>query len=74
VAGSFNDWNPERKDFKMHLKGNNIYELEVPKSQFEKGKTYAFKFVINQTSWINTPKYALNTDKTEDNNLTFKIE
>ncbi|MDI9870386.1 serine hydrolase [Flectobacillus roseus] len=74
VAGSFNDWNPERKDFKMHLKGNNIYELEVPKSQFEKGKTYAFKFVINQTSWINTPKYALNTDKTEENNLTFRID
>lgn len=74
VAGSFNDWNPNNKYYQMRSKGNNIYELEVPKSQFEKGKTYAFKFVINQNSWLLTPQNALNTDKTADNNLTFKID
>ncbi len=58
----------------MLSKGKNVYELELPKSQFERGKTYAFKFVINQNSWLLTPPNALNTDKTADNNLTFKID
>lgn len=74
VAGSFNDWNPENITYQMVSKGNNIFELELPKSQFEKGKTYLFKFVINKVGWIMTPQKALNTDKTEDNNLTFKID
>lgn len=74
VAGSFNDWNPDNKDFRMNPKGSHSFELEVPKSLFEKGKTYAFKFVLNKNSWLNTPKYALNTDKTLDNNLTFQVD
>lgn len=74
VAGSFNDWNPNNKAYQMLSKGKNVYELELPKSQFERSKTYAFKFVINQNSWLLTPPNALNTDKTADNNLTFKID
>jgi len=74
VAGSFNDWNPENNSYQLVSKGNNVFELELPKSQFEKGKTYLFKFVINKVGWVMTPKNALNTDKTEDNNLTFKID
>ncbi len=74
VAGSFNNWNPENKSYQMLPKGDNTFELELPKSQFEKGKTYLFKFVINKVGWTMTPKDALNTDNTEDNNLTFKIE
>lgn len=74
VAGSFNDWNPENKTYQMVSKGDNTFELELPKSQFEKGKTYLFKFVINKVGWTMTPKNAINSDKTEDNNLTFKID
>ena len=74
VVGSFNDWNPESKGYEMVSKGSGVYELKLPKSQFEKGKTNEFKFVINKVGWITTPKNALNTDKTENNNLTFKIE
>lgn len=74
VAGSFNDWNPDNKIYQMLPKGNNTFELVLPKSQFEKGKEYKFKFVINKVRWITTPKNALNTDKTEDNNLTFRID
>jgi CubicO group peptidase (beta-lactamase class C family) len=74
VAGSFNDWNSENKTYQMISKGDNIFELELPKSQFEKDKTYFFKFVINKVGWTTTPQNALNVDKTEDNNLTFKID
>ena len=74
VVGSFNDWNPENKSFQMVSKGNNIYELELPKSKFEKEKINEFKFVINKVGWITTPKNALNTGNTENSNLTFKID
>lgn len=74
VAGSFNDWNPENNSYNMISKGNNTFELELPKTQFVKGKTYQFKFVINKMGWTMTPKNVLNTDKTEDNNLTFRID
>jgi CubicO group peptidase (beta-lactamase class C family) len=74
VVGSFNDWNPENKGYQMVLKGNNSYQLELPKSQFEKGKINEFKFVINKVGWTTTPKNALNTDNTENGNLIFKID
>lgn len=74
VVGSFNDWNPENKYYQMIAKGNRTYELELPKSQFERGKTNQFKFVINKVGWVTTPRNALNAENTEDNNLTFKID
>lgn len=74
VVGTFNDWNPESKAYQMVSKGNGTYELELPKSQFEKGKTNEFKFVINKVGWMTTPRHASNTDNTENGNLTFKID
>ncbi len=56
VAGSFNDWNPDNQSFQMLKKDENAFELSVPKSQFEKGKIYTFKFVMNKINWFN---YAL---------------
>ncbi len=74
IAGSFNHWNPEDKSYQMISKGNNTFELELPKSQFENGKEYLFKFVINNTGWVTAPKHALNNDKTSDNNLTLNVK
>lgn len=74
VVGSFNDWNPEHTSYQMISKGNNRFELELPKSQFEKGKTNEFKFVINKVGWMTTPDNALNISNTEENNLTFIID
>lgn len=71
IAGSFNDWNPQNNAYQMVAKGSGTYELKLPKSQFEKGKTNEFKFVINKVGWTTTPKNALNTD---NGNLTFKID
>lgn len=73
VAGNFNDWNPKSKDYQMTKKENNHYELEIPVSKFEKGKTYSFKFVLNNVGWMTTPKRAINVDGTEDNNLTLVL-
>jgi len=72
VAGSFNGWNPGNKEYQMKRKDKNHFELEIPASEFEKGKTYSFKFVLNG-GWMITPKKASNTDGTEDNNLTLKL-
>lgn len=74
VAGSFNDWNSENKSYQLTLKKNNTFELAVPKSQFEKGKTYGFKFVMNKSGWLTIPYNAINTDGYRDNNLTLRID
>lgn len=74
VAGSFNDWNPQNRAYQMISRGDNIFELELPKSQFEKGKIYTFKFVMNKKNWLAAPKNSFNTDQTEDKNLILKID
>ena len=75
VAGSFNDWNPGNTAYRMVLKDRNTFELVLPKSQFEKGKTYEFRFVMNKNGWFTTPYSALNTNgNPNDNNLTLKVE
>jgi len=75
VAGSFNDWNPGNTAYRMVLKDRNTFELVLPKSQFEKGKTYEFRFVMNKNGWFTTPYSALNTNgNPNDNNLTLKVD
>jgi hypothetical protein len=57
----------------MIKRNKNLYELEVPVSRFEKGKTYSFKFVLNKEEWIGASKNASNNDGTKDNNLTLVL-
>ncbi|GAA5083195.1 hypothetical protein GCM10023210_01440 [Chryseobacterium ginsengisoli] len=73
IAGSFNDWNSENKEYQMIQKDKNRFELEVPMSKFEKGKTYSFKFVLNKSGWISAPQRASNADGTLDKNLMLKL-
>ncbi|SHM71048.1 CubicO group peptidase, beta-lactamase class C family [Chryseobacterium carnipullorum] len=73
VAGSFNDWKTDNKNYQLTKKEDNRFELEIPKSRFEKGKTYSFKLVLNGEDWINASGNASNTDGTDDNNLTLKF-
>src|SRR6218665_830107 len=72
VAGTFNDWNANNQSFQMTRKNANTFELAIPKSQFEKGKEYQFKLVINKTRWISAPNFAKNADKSPDQNLILK--
>lgn len=74
VAGSFNNWSPNDKAYEMVLKGDNLYELALPKSIFEKGKIYMFKFLINNAAWVTIPKNALNVKNGEDKNPTLKVK
>lgn len=74
AVGSFNDWNTDNREYQMNLKKNNTFELTVPKSQFEKGKTYQFKFVMNKNGWLSVPYNAINVDGSQDNNLTLRID
>lgn len=73
VAGTFDNWNPEDKNFQMVQKNKNTYELKVPKSQFEKGKTHMFKFVINKTGWVAAPENVINKETEGDKNLILKF-
>ncbi|MCR4029234.1 MULTISPECIES: serine hydrolase [Flavobacterium] len=73
IAGSFNNWNPNDGNFQMSKKNKNTFELVVPKSHFEKGKTHLFKFVINKTGWMEAPKNAINREIDGDQNLMLKI-
>ncbi|CAA7197313.1 serine hydrolase [Chryseobacterium potabilaquae] len=75
VAGTFNDWNPENMAYQMIAKDKNTFELALPKSQFEKGKIYEFRFVMNTNGWFTTPYNALNTNgNPKDNNLIFTVD
>lgn len=72
VAGVFNGWNPSDDNYKMTLKENKIFELRLPKTKFEKGKIYLFKFVMNGTNWLGVPNKTLNID-TDSGNLILKV-
>lgn len=75
VAGSFNDWNPANTMYQMIRKDRDTFELVLPKSQFEKGKTYEFRFVMNKNGWFTTPYSALNTNgNPNDNNMTLRVD
>lgn len=74
IAGSFDNWNPKDKNYKMIRRNKNTFELSVPKSQFEKDKINIFKFVINETGWIQAPKNASNVENGPDKNLILKTE
>ncbi|UHO39067.1 serine hydrolase [Chryseobacterium capnotolerans] len=73
LAGTFNNWNMNDPSYQMTPKKHNVFELAAPKSQFEKGKSYGFKFVMNKSGWLTIPYNAANTDGTQDNNLVLKI-
>ncbi|WP_035643566.1 serine hydrolase [Flavobacterium sp. ASV13] len=73
IAGSFDNWNPDDKNFQMIRKNKNTFELAVPISQFEKNKTHLFKFVINKSGWMEAPKNAINKETEGDQNLILKI-
>jgi hypothetical protein len=73
VAGSFNNWNPKAETYQMHKTADAHYELVVPKTQLEKGKTHFFKFVINGDDWVSPPNFAKNVVIDNGNiNLTVK--
>ncbi|RZJ77397.1 MAG: hypothetical protein EOO47_16930 [Flavobacterium sp.] len=73
IAGSFDNWNTEDKNYQMVRKNKNTFELSVPKKQFEKGKNHFFKFVINKTGWAEAPENAINKEDGGDQNLILKI-
>lgn len=73
IAGSFDGWNPQDKNYQMIKKNKDTYELSVPKNQFEKDKIYLFKFVINNTGWAEAPENAINKENGGDDNLILKI-
>lgn len=74
VAGAFNNWNMNDPSYQMIPKKKNVFEVAVPKSQFEKGKSYGFKFVMNKSGWLTIPNNTANTDGTPDKNFALKID
>ncbi|MBO9584544.1 MAG: serine hydrolase [Flavobacterium sp.] len=73
IAGSFDEWNPNDQNYQMIQKNKNTFELSVPKSKFEKDKTYLFKFVINKTGWMEAPKKVINRENDNNENLILRI-
>jgi hypothetical protein len=73
IAGSQNGWNANDNSYKLKYKNKRIFELIVPKKQFEIGKVYTFKFVMNGDNWLNVPEYALNVEENGYGNLTFVV-
>jgi Glycogen recognition site of AMP-activated protein kinase len=63
VAGSFNEWTPNLTNFTMKKVSDRKFELAVPIAQFEKGKIYQFKFVLDGTNWQDPPFEAKNTSE-----------
>jgi hypothetical protein len=61
IAGSFNGWIPNLTNFTMKKVSDIKFELAVPIAQFEKGKIYQFKFVLDGNNWQDPPFEAKNT-------------
>lgn len=73
VAGSFNSWNPRDQNYQMKKISSNKYELKMPTDKLEVGKTYTFKFVLNNEQWLSPPNFAKNVIlEGEHANLTLK--
>jgi hypothetical protein len=74
VAGSFNNWNPKAEGFKMQ-KVKSYYVLSIPKSEFNQGNKYQFKFVANDNSWLQPPLEAENavSDNSGNKNLVLQL-
>lgn len=51
VVGDFNDWNPEANPMKALKTGGFSTTVEL-----EKGKEYAFRYLVDGTNWVNEPK------------------
>ena len=58
IAGTFNNWNPEKNYFTQTKKGCWEVELDIPVGR------HLYKFVIDETDWILDP---LNPSISEDN-------
>lgn len=75
VAGEFNNWNPKAEGFKLNKIGENIYKLTVKAENLGKrGEKKQFKFVVNETFWIEPAKQALNVIKDAQGNVNLVIE
>ena len=62
IAGSFSNWNPKDEKFALKKISDWQYELSIPKTNFEKGKIYQFKFVLNENQWMTAPYTAKNIE------------
>jgi Predicted Zn-dependent protease (DUF2268) len=74
LAGTFNGWNPKDDKLMLTFVKDRKYEIMLPKSKFEKGKTYAFKFVINGSNWQGAPETAKNIEDENNRNITLVVE
>jgi Predicted Zn-dependent protease (DUF2268) len=74
LAGTFNGWNPKDDKLMLTFVKDRKYELTLPKSKFEKGKTYAFKFVVNGSNWQGAPETAKNIEDENNRNITLVVE
>ena len=74
LAGTFNGWNPKDDKLMLTFVKDRKYELALPKSKFEKGKTHAFKFVINGSNWHGALETAKNVEDENNRNITLVVE
>ncbi|HEY2349998.1 MAG TPA: hypothetical protein VGH64_13330 [Puia sp.] len=76
VAGDFNFWNPRDVEFIAVMGNDKIFRLTIAKNKIgRKGESRQFKFVINQTHWVEPPKDAPNqiTGKDRNTNLIINL-
>jgi hypothetical protein len=74
LAGTFNGWNPKDDKLMLAFVKDRKYELVLPKSKFEKGKIYSFKFVVNGSNWQGAPETAKNVEVGDNRNITLVVE
>ena len=74
VAGDFNKWNPNAKEYQMNKVDVKIFKLRVSKTNLgKKGDSRQFKFVINHKYWVEPPIKALNKFTGADGNTNLIV-
>ena len=74
VAGDFNKWNPNAKEYQMSKADAKTFKLRVSKTNLgKKGDLRQFKFVLNHKYWVEPPVKALNKVTGADGNTNLLV-
>lgn len=74
VAGDFNKWNANAKEYQMSKVDPTIFKLRVSKTNLgKKGERRQFKFVLNHKYWVEPPVEALNKFTGADGNTNLLV-
>ena len=73
VAGPFNNWIKNDKNWALLKRSRNLFELRKAMSNFVGRAEWPFKFVVNNSVWVGAPKKAENKMLVAEDTATYNL-